>query len=188
MKKTQTQTTAQHLSLALSSLLFLSQSLFTRGYALEINSADAFIDFAKKVNSGSNYAGDTVYLTSNLDFSSYSSSFVPVGKSNDASIFRGTFDGRGHTISNLKVSTDEFPFLGVFGYSSGATIKNLVVDESCSFESGYLVYNVNCAVGGIIGWCYSSEGECIVEGCVNMASIEYAGTYVNCNLPWRNCW
>ena len=67
-----------------------------------------------------------MYLTSNLDFTGYSSSFVPVGKSKDAKVFRGTFDGNGYVISNLKVSTDEFPFLSVFGFSSGTTIKNLV--------------------------------------------------------------
>ena len=136
MKRQITVITTQHLSLVLfSSLLFLSQSLFTRGYALEINSADAFIDFANNVNNGSNYAGETVYLINNLDFASYSSSFVPVGKSNDANIFRGIFDGNGHVISNMKVSSDKFRFLGVFGYSWGTTIKNLVVDGSCFFNN-----------------------------------------------------
>ena len=136
MKKAQTQTTTQHLSLALSSLLILLVALFTTGYALEINSADDFTDFANNVNNGNNnYARETVYLTKDLDFTGYSSSSVPVGKSNDTKVFRGTFEGNGHVISNLKVSSDEFRYLGLFGYSRGTIIKNLVVDGSCFFNN-----------------------------------------------------
>ena len=180
MKKTQTPTTAQHPSFALSSLLILLVTLFTRGDPLSISSVDDFIDFANNVNSGSNYARETVYLINDLDFTGYSSSSVPVGKSNDTNIFRGTFDGNGHVISNLKVSSDEFPFLGVFGYSSGTTIKNLIVDGSCSFESNRSNDNENIRViGSIIAHCFSYDGECVVEGCVNMATIKYTGRSVD---------
>ena len=185
-KKKQTQTTAQHLSLALSSLLFLSSSLFTRGYALNIATVEEFIDFANNVNNGTNsFSGETVYLTNDLDFANYSFSFVPVGKSNDGNTFRGTFDGNGHSISNLNASSGEFRYLGVFGYSLGTTIKNFVVDSSCSFESNNArdlqinYYTISAA--GILAHCESSGSKCVVEGCVNMASIEYAGTYVNCS-------
>ena len=173
-----TTTTAQHLAaLPPLLLLFLLSTLVSKVHALEIRSASEFIDFANKVNSGTNnYEGETVYLTNDLDFADYSSSFVPVGKSNDANTFRGTFDGQGHIISNLNVSSDEFPFLGVFGYSTGTTIKNLVVDESCSFESNYSTDNYNSIIGGILGQCYPTDGECVVENCVNMASIKYTGT------------
>ena len=176
MKKTQTQTTAQHLSIALSSLLILLVTLFTRGYALSISTVDDFIDFASNVNSGTNYAGETVYLTNDLDFTGYSPSFVPVGKSKDAKVFRGTFYGNGHVISNLKISSSQFQYLGVFGYSTGTTIKNLIVDDSCSFESNYSNSGVHYAVlGGVLGRCDSYDGVCAIEGCVNMASIKYSG-------------
>ena len=175
-------TETRHFALLASSLLFLLVTLFSGGHALEISSVDDFITFTNNVNTGSNYAGDTIYLVNDLDFIGYSVSFEPVGKSNDANTFRGTFEGNGHVISNMKVSSDKFRFLGVFGYSLGSTIKNLVVDSSCSFESNYSNNDdYSRSVGGILGQCYSSEGECIAEGCVNMASIKYTGTNVNCS-------
>ena len=156
--------------------LLLSTSLLYKGHALNISSVEEFITFTNEVNNGTNYKGETVFLTSDLDFTIYSSSsFVPVGKSNDAYTFRGIFDGQGHAISNLKVASDKFLYLGVFGYSNGATIKNLVVDSSCSFESSYSGGN-SCAIGGIFGWCKSNYGECTLEGCVSMASIKYSGS------------
>ena len=173
-----TTTTAQHLSF----LLFLLSTLISKVYGLSIETASEFIDFASNVNNGnSNYAGETVYLTNDLDFADYLSSFEPVGKTNeDTNIFRGTFDGQGHAISNLNVSSDKFRFLGVFGYSRGATTKNLVVDESCSFENRNMkngessYYSI--LTGGILGWCESKDGECVVENCVNMAQIKYSGS------------
>lgn len=50
--------------------------------------------------------------------------------------FCGTFDGRGFAIKNLKVEgTDENGLVNIslFGCIKGATIKNLVIDASCSF-------------------------------------------------------
>ena len=129
-----------------------------------INSADEFIDFANNVNNGNNnYAGETVYLTKDLDFSSCSSSFVPIGKSNGTKVFRGTFDGNGHVISNLKVSSDEFRYLGVFGSSSGATIKSLIVDSSCSFESNYPSGD-DCVTGGYLGNVIQAKASALLKG------------------------
>ena len=113
--------TAPHL--ALFSILFLcfASTISPGGCALEISSADEFIDFANNVNSGANnYEGETVYLTADIDMTDYSSQFEPVGKSNDNSTFSGTFDGQGHTISNLVISSDAFRFLGVFGVFVGS--------------------------------------------------------------------
>ena len=180
MTKRQITTTATHKSpLALYfSLLLLSVALFSRGHALNISSVDEFITFTNNVNNANDsFAEETVYLTTDLDFSGYSALFEPIGKLNDTNIFRGTFDGNGYVISNLNVSSDKFRFLGVFGYSSGATIKDLVVDSSCSFESN--ISNIdNCMIGGIFGFCESIDDECVVDNCVNMASIKYTGKYV----------
>ena len=82
--------------------------------------------------------------------------------------FYGTFDGQGYTISNLKVNTSS-QYVGIFGYSKGfATIRNVVVDSSCSFTSTdkLMVY-----IGGIIGDHYESGGPFLAENCVNMGSL-----------------
>ena len=41
--------------------------------------------------------------------------------------FNGVFDGKGHTIKNLKVSSAD-GFLALFSKTNGATIKNLKID------------------------------------------------------------
>ena len=156
-------------------LLSLSSTLPSKGYGLNISSVEDFYEFTENVNNGtSNYAGKTVFLTNDLDMTGYASSFAPIGNS-DTNTFRGTFDGQGHTISNLKVSSGEFRFLGIFGYSLGTTIKNIVMDGSCSFVDSFSSDSMGSALGGVLGWCDSGEGECVVEGCVNMAFIRHTG-------------
>ena len=134
--------TAPHLALSsfftLLLIIFLASILLPGGCALDISSAKEFISFASNVNTGTNnYKGETVYLTADIDMTGYSSQFEPVGKSIAGNTFLGAFDGQGHTFSNLAVSSDSFGFLGIFGISWGTTIKNLVVDNTCSFESSY---------------------------------------------------
>ena len=174
--KTVTATTTTTL---LPLLLFFFVALLNKGHALNISTLEEFKEFVSTVNNKTkNYKDETVYLTNDLDFASYpsSSSFEPIGHSVDSYFFRGTFDGQGHVISNLNVASDKFRFMGIFGYSRGTTIRNLVVDDSCSFESDYSGTDGSSIIGGILGQCDSYDGECIIDGCVNMASIKYTGT------------
>ena len=62
--------------------------------------------------------------------------------------FNGTFDGQGHVISDLKM-TSSSQYVGVFGISRGLTIKNVIIDSSCSITS--LFSDSGTAIGGIIG-------------------------------------
>lgn len=48
-------------------------------------------------------------------------------------IFCGTFDGNGHTISNLNL-TSQMYYYGLFPYTRGATIKNLQISGSVTFD------------------------------------------------------
>lgn len=68
--------------------------------------------------------------------------------------FKGTFDGQGHTISNIfqgmwdalghpSDSYDQYISLGVFGNVENATIKNLVVDN--------ISFNAEAVLGGVAG-------------------------------------
>lgn len=61
--------------------------------------------------------------------------------------FEGTFDGQGHTISNMNVSIQSTDGIsaGLFGYSTG-TIRNLIVEGEVTVNSGR-----SCQVGGICG-------------------------------------
>ena len=72
------------------------------GNELHIKSVECFIQFSKDVNNGNHYYGTTVFLDADIDFSGgLSEQFEPIGKS-DSKYFQGTFDGQGHTISNLQ--------------------------------------------------------------------------------------
>jgi len=62
-------------------------------------------------------------LMADIDLSTkFSAGWTPIGT--DSSPFTGIFDGNNHTVSNLTVSSAA-DYQGLFGYASGATIKNL---------------------------------------------------------------
>ena len=68
---------------------------------LHINNTSELIQLSKNANSGTSYNGTTVFLDAEIDFSGgLSEQFEPIGKSSN--YFQGTFDGQGHTISNLQ--------------------------------------------------------------------------------------
>lgn len=104
------------------------------GDTVHIKNYDEFVEFSDEVNNGNNYNGTTVLLDSDLDLDG--KAFAPIG---DYDVyFLGTFDGQGHTFKNLKVNSPSFIFLGLFGYSQGITIRNVVMDSSCSLTSSYV--------------------------------------------------
>lgn len=128
-----------------------------------IKSADDFVQFSNEVNNGTTYSGTTVYLESDIDFTG--KAMDPVGKEKNP--FLGTFDGQGHTISNLAINSTT-QYAGIFGLSTGTTIKNIIVDSSCTFTGSYLI---NLYIGSIIGYCEAKNSSCIISNCVNMGTI-----------------
>lgn len=88
---------------------------------------------------------------------------VPIG--NSSTKFSGTFDGKNHTISNLKTSGQ---YSGLFGYVNGATIQNLTVNvtnNAGATSAGGLVGAVNgtttirnCTVNGTISGTHQVGG------------------------------
>lgn len=52
-----------------------------------------------------------------------------------ANKYSGTFDGNGHTISNLNISSSS-QYVGLFGYVDGGTIKNVKVENSTVTRTG----------------------------------------------------
>lgn len=130
---------------------------------VHINNLNGFTQFVSDVNTGkSNYSGTTVFLDSDITLSGETTE--PIG--NDLEhFFCGTFDGQGHVISNLIISTSA-QFVGLFGYSAGLTIKNVVLDESCSITNTH--NNRESSVGSIIGKC---KGDFEISEVVNMASV-----------------
>ncbi len=103
----------------------------------EIRTAAGLTEFAEKVNSGSNYAGETIILGCNIDLKNQD--WEPIGQTiaihgnSQAYNFLGTFDGQNYTISNLNVDSDaethgEYAS-GLFGFLDvNGSVKNLKID------------------------------------------------------------
>ena len=107
-------------------------------YILEINTMDDWLDFAENVNNGRSYLGYRIELNTDLDFADQTY-MDPVGSY--TSPFEGIFNGNGHTLRNLRISSDE-NYVGVFGYTQGAMIRELNVLE-CRIYSCHTCCNNN---------------------------------------------
>ena len=132
-----------------------------------ISTAQHIIEFSNTVNSGTNYRGTTVFLDVDIDLSI--EQLDPIGKSSSY-YFEGTFDGQGHTINNLTMNSSSSQYAGLFGYSK-ATIRNVVIDDSCSFVSSYSSSNP-AYVGSLVGYNVNGSASSIV----NMASVSFTGS------------
>ena len=98
-------------------------------------------NFAKKTNSGSSFKDATIELLGDVDLKSVSNWTSING-------FKGVFDGKGHTIRNLNItSSAPNTALGLFGtVSDGATVKNVRLEGFNISSSG-----ANTNVGGLVG-------------------------------------
>lgn len=102
----------------------------------EIGTAAELLGFANMVNGGESFSGKTVVLTADIDLANQE--WTPIGQTNGyyaETYFQGTFDGQGHTISNLSITnTNESGnyAAGFFGFidAAGATIKNVKFDNA----------------------------------------------------------
>lgn len=156
------------------SLLLLFALVIGNGVSIAktISSGDKLIRFAEEVNSGTTYEGSTVELTADIDLAG--KNFIPIGKFVDGgrADFRGVFDGKGHLIKNMNL-TSSYAYLGLFGYSNGGTIMNVIVDSSCSITN---TNPSNLSYGaGIVGYANGGQSEVKVMNCVNMGTIMGTG-------------
>jgi hypothetical protein len=115
-------------------------------------------------------------LTADIDLTGYIFDKAVIAPDTDSSDyefqgtrFTGTFEGSGHTLSNLTISnTTGGDYLGLFGYADGATIQNLslsgVLVDVLGGDSSY--------IGGLIG--YQTQG--LTENCSSSGTI-HAGAY-----------
>ena len=145
----------------------------------QVHNASHFSEIATQVSS----EGHTIILMDDIDFGEVENptliSWSPYF----------TFDGQGHVIKNLKVTGND-DYVGFIYSANGATIRNLVVDSSCSVNSSSSKF-----VGGIIGYCGASSNNCIIENSINMATVastkgsdsKVGGIIGNCQGDKHNC-
>lgn len=105
-------------------------------------------------------------LGSSLDLSGidWTSSIIGISSSN---AFAGVFKGNGHTISGLTIDTPTATNVGLFGYTSGATISALNLTGVSITAGGAGSY-----VGSLVG--YSGAGTSIL-GCTSSGTVTASG-------------
>ena len=133
------------------------------GYTIESNgsytvyNADGLLNIAELVNGGKTDINIT--LDKNIDLTG--KDWTPIGTSFDNS-YTGTFDGGGHTITGLTITTKD-QFVGLFGYLNRAgTVKNVVM-EGIQITSNHMFGNT----GGVAGFSWGTIENCSVSGSVS---------------------
>ena len=153
------------------------------GYTIESNgsytvyNADGLLNVAKLVNGGKTDINIT--LDKNIDLTG--KGWTPIGTSFDNS-YKGTFDGGGHTITGLTVTTND-QFVGLFGYLNRAgTVKNVVM-EGIQITSNHMF---GCT-GGVVGYSWGTIENCSVSGSVSgtdcvggVVGSQKAGSIIGC--------
>ncbi len=156
----------------------------------EINCIEDLCAFSNSVNSGKRHTGKYIVLKRNLDFKSELSyvdgkiyteghivscnsirdlmnlltneegtGFYPIGPD---SYFGGTFDGNNYEIKNIYENNADTVNQGLFGFVSGATIKNVKVQ-------GIFIKGDN--TGGIVG---RINGGATISNCISKVNISSA--------------
>lgn len=145
------------------------------GRETRISNAEELAELAGKCSSDSYSKDLTVVLTNDIDLD---------GKEISVPIFLGTFDGAGHKITGLKI-TSENSRVALFGIiSEGATVKNLIVEGEVS------PIGTQNTVGGIAGENYGTIENCSFSGMVSgskriggIAAVNGAsGTVTDCSV------
>ena len=161
------------------------------GYTIEsdgsytVTSADGLMNVAELVNGGKTDINIT--LDKNIDLTG--KGWTPIGTSFKNS-YTGTFDGGGHTIMGLTVTTND-QYVGLFGRLGRAgTVKNVVMEgvqitsnHSLGYAGGVAGFSwggtiENCSVSGSVSGTVSVGGvvgiqwEASITGCSSSATVK----------------
>ena len=155
-----------------------------RGYIIEddgsytVTSADGLMNVAELVNGGKTDINIT--LDKNIDLTG--KGWTPIGTSFDNS-YKGTFDGGGHTITGLTVTTND-QFVGLFGYLNRAGMVKNVVMEGIQITSNHMF---GCT-GGVVGYSWGTIENCSVSGSVSgtvyvggVVGVQIGGSITGCS-------
>ena len=120
---------------------------------------------ASEVNKGQTYENSYFVLTANIDLANHD--WTPIGNSfsdalfggTDYHLFAGNLDGKGHTIFNISIGTENAPLesdvFGLFGVTGGK-ISNLNLDDITIYGtaknvSGYIIGLAGALAGSASG-------------------------------------
>ena len=143
-----------------------------------VYNANGLMNIAELVNGGKTDINIT--LDTNIDLTG--KDWTPIGTSFRNS-YTGTFDGGGHTIKGLTVTTND-QFVGLFGsLGKAGTVKNVVMEGvqiTNNHGSGY--------VGGVVGNSDGTIENCSVSGSVSgtayvggVVGVQWFGSITGCS-------
>ncbi|MBP5483075.1 MAG: phosphodiester glycosidase family protein [Bacteroidales bacterium] len=153
------------------------------GSVTYISNAAQLLAFATAVNSGGPEISGMAVLTEDIDCTDIDD-WTPIGDcgmsawthtdlTTTGKLFSGTFDGQGHTISNLDMSfssSGSWKAYGFFGgLGDGAVVKDLTFDSSCSM-------NVSASYGSCFGVLAGLVKGATIENVVSYAAVTGGGT------------
>ena len=134
---------------------------------VEISSAEGLAWLISVVNGlngcgADDFEGRKVDLLRDVDLSG--ADWIPIGDifSDSTLVFKGQFDGKGHTIKNLYIKDLSWDYLSLFGYLNHAEIHNIFLDQGLICGRSYC--------GGIAGRC---DNGSLIDNCV--VNLEVAG-------------
>ena len=156
------------------------------GYTIESNgsytvtSADGLMNVAELVNGGKT----DINITLDKDIDLTGKEWTPIG-TGYSNKYTGTFDGGGHTIKGLTVTTND-QFVGLFGYLDRAgTVKNVVM-EDIQITSNHVL--MSGCTGGVVGYSWGTIENCSVSGSVSgtvyvggVVGVQIGGSITGCN-------
>ena len=161
-----------------------------KGYIIEddgsytVTSTDGLMNVAELVKGGKTDINIT--LTADIDLTG--KNWTPIGTS-FSNKYTGTFDGGGHTIKGLTVTTYD-QFVGLFGSIGYAgTVKNVMMEDvqitsnpSSGFAGGVAGYSdgtiENCSVSGsvsgtvYVGGVVGAQWDGSITGCSSSATVK----------------
>lgn len=125
-------------------------------------------------------------ILNDIDISDYAygSGWEPIGSNSSSSAFKGNIDGNGHKITGLEINKPTKDYVGLFGNTYYATIKNVTVEGNITGRD---------YVGGIAGFDSGSSslenvhfkgtihGNNVVGGIINEGTINncsFSGTII----------
>ena len=165
MKKVLATILALVMALGLCSVSW-ADTVLTKGAdgKFHITSADDLKTFAAMVNGGTDFSGDTIVLDKSIALTE--NPWTPIGNA-EGKLFKGTFDGGGHKITGLKITSGSY--IGLFGYvGEGAVIRNVNL-------VGANVFGVK-RVGALIG---QIKGNAKVSNCTVDSTSRVTGSDSN---------
>ena len=144
-----------------------------------VYNANGLMNVAELVNGGKTDINIT--LDKNIDLTG--KAWTPIGTDYDNS-YTGTFDGGGHTITGLTVTTND-EYAGLFGYLNRAgTVKNVVM-EGVQITSNQIYGG---SIGGVAGSSYGTIENCSVSGSISgtvyvggVVGVQIGGSITGCS-------